>query len=383
MTDEPEKAERSRQAEMLSAGKPTFLWQTTLNRLTDTVKLVMPPNNVVPVVFFPGIMGSNIMNKAGEPIWLLNKGVAGKPSGLAWMYYRKTAGFRQKALHPAKTAVYRNGSVPKEIAGTIRDHADYIGRGWGEVSEASYHDFLVWLEKKLNNAGLNPAEWPDFSYTSVSAAPRVGEPKAVPKLFPGIPMEMKGVPTTAESGHVIEAVMSDELLKRAKCRFPVHAFGYNWLESNERAAEKLRDRVNEVIAKYNHGAIHCSQVIIVTHSMGGLVSRACTLLDGMTEKIAGIVHGVMPATGAAVAYRRCKVGMGDEDAVSAIVIGADGRQVTAVFAQAPGALQLLPSQTYRLGWLKIKDEIGNTIEALPKVDPYTEIYCVKINGGDW
>jgi len=112
--------------------------------------------------------------------------------------------------------------------------------------------------------------------------------------------------------------------------------------------------------------------------MGGFVTRACQQLPGMKEKIAGVVHGVMPASGAAVAYRRCKVGMSDEDAGAALVIGKDGPSVTAVFAQAPGALQLLPTPDYvphrkREAWLRICDERGRLV-AYPGTDPYRDIY---------
>ena len=109
----------------------------------------------------------------------------------------------------------------------------------------------------------------------------------------------------------------------------------------------------------------------------GLVSRACSQLPGMNEKILGIVHGVMPATGAAVAYRRCKVGMGDEDFGAGLVIGSNGPEVTAVFAQAPGALQLLPSAEYGTHWLKVKDASGKIMCSLPESDPYKEIYLCQ------
>lgn len=129
MTEGSEEAELSRQAEMVPDAKLTFLWQTTLSRLSDTIKLIMPPDNILPIIFVPGIMGSNLMDKKGDPVWLLNK-TAGQPIGLAWMWGRRGAGPRQKALHPLRTSVYSHGNVPKEAAGTIRDMADYIARGW-------------------------------------------------------------------------------------------------------------------------------------------------------------------------------------------------------------------------------------------------------------
>jgi hypothetical protein len=378
MSDAPDEAERSQQANMFD-DKPTFPWQTTLTSLTDTVKLVMPPNQIVPIIFVPGIMGSNLQGKDGKPVWLLNK-TMGAPPGLAAMWARKGPGPRQKILHPLRTSVYSGGNVPSEIGGTVFQQKEYSARGWGEVGETSYHGFLLWIEKMLNGQSLNPADWPDFSYTSVSATPAPGQSAPAKKLFPRIVMAMNGLPAVAEVGDRTEEVMLDDLLKRAKCRFPVYACGYNWLQSNKDAAALLAARIKNINSQHNKGIFHCQQVILVTHSMGGLVARACTMLDGMSESIVGIVHGVMPATGAAVAYRRCKLGMHDEDIKSSLVIGSNGQEVTAVFAQAPGALQLLPSENYRREWLVIKDEKGKVLESLPKADPYTEIYLRKDRG---
>jgi hypothetical protein len=375
MSEVPEQTQRSQQAKM-QAEKPMFVWQTTLTNLTDTVKLIMPSNQIIPIIFVPGIMGSNLQGKNGKPIWLLNK-TFGQPVGLAWMWARKGPAGRQTVLHPSRTSVYPGGNVPNRSAGSISQRSEFIARGWGEVGETSYHEFLLWIEEKLNGQSFNPAEWRDFSYTSISATPTPGHPAAAPKLYPKITMKMQGLPTSVEGGQYTEAVLSDDLLKRAKCRFPVHACGYNWLQSNSLAATLLGKRIDKLIAQYNRNGFHCEQVILVTHSMGGLVARACTKIPGMSDKIVGVVHGVMPATGAAVAYRRCKIGMGDEDFAAGLVIGSNGREVTAVFAQAPGALQLLPSENYSAGWLRIKDEKGNIIEKLPKTDPYTEIYLRK------
>ncbi len=56
----------------------------------------------------------------------------------------------------------------------------------------------------------------------------------------------------------------------------------------------------------------CHKVILVTHSMGGLVARyysECLTEPGPgRDKIYGIVHGVMPSIGAAATYTRMKRG---------------------------------------------------------------------------
>ncbi len=192
-------------------------------------------------------------------------------------------------------------------------------------------------------------------------------------------MKMVGLPGVAEPGFPTAPILSDDLLQRSKCRFPVYAFGYNWLASNKLAAIALKDRIEEIIRIHNGRDSSCKQVILVTHSMGGLVARACCRLPEMEKKVVGVVHGVMPAVGAAVAYRRCKIGMRDEDLGAGLVIGLTGTGVTAVFAQAPGALQLLPSKDYGIGWLTLRNEQGQQVATLPQSDPYDEIYLNKKN----
>ena len=360
-------------------GNPTFQWTLTNTGLRDLVKVVVQ-DGVLPVIFVPGIMGSNLMDLAENPVWRLDTGLGGVP----WSLVRNVAPMgpaaRQRLMHPERTQVDPNGNVPDRAVGTISGRnkrereAVYRDRFWGEIGDSTYHPYLQWLEDQLNGQGLNPGMWPGFSYAHpmMSAAPTPGQPRPQPELMEGQEMVVRGMnPGTNEKP--MAALTSDELLKRARLRMPVYACGYNWLESNNNAARQLRDRIRHVIAQESRHA-PCKQVLLVTHSMGGLVARRCASLPGMENAIAGIVHGVMPAVGAAVAYRRCKVGMRDENFKAGLVIGSNGREVTAVFAQAPGALQLLPSHQYQPGWLKFKDAQGGELEPAPMVDPYSEVY---------
>ena len=373
--------QRDASAAIGSSGNPRFEWTLSSTRLSDVVRLVVQ-DKVLPVVFVPGIMGSNLMSndQGREKVWRLDT-IAGQPLGLARKMSFSGPGTRQRLMHPARTAVDPRGSVPGKPVGSVSDKRQYTDeRFWGEVSEGSYHSFLSWLEEHLNGQGPNPATWQDFYYTAVSAVPAPGQPRPEPVLHPGIPMRMREfepsryVESAGAGDALAEQVFSDDLLKRAKFRMPVYACGYNWLDSNSMAADRLRARIDAVISENNRNGFKCDQVILVTHSMGGLVARRCASLGGMEDKIAGIVHGVMPATGAAVAYRRCKVGMRDENFMAGLVIGSNGREVTAVFAQAPGALQLLPTVDYRRRWLSINGEDGREVDSFPEADPYSEIY---------
>jgi hypothetical protein len=258
---------KQRSAELRTGldGRLQATWQLTDTRLIDAVRIAMPPTHRIPIIFVPGIMGSNLCDLHGEPVWLLD-GIKGVPVGLAIKWANEDAGVRQRVLHPARTKVYGRGSVPKDrLSGRTRQ--DYIDRGWGEVSESSYHPFLVWLEDKMDSE-RNPANWVDFMHSSLSPNPTIGE-KIGRTLPQGLSMTMRNLPKFAEKEFPAEPIKSDELLRRAKSSFPIYAFGYNWLESNSVAAKGLRNRIEQVIAENNTGAFKCTQVILITHSMGG------------------------------------------------------------------------------------------------------------------
>jgi len=378
MTDEAAPPERSQSARPDGKGVPTFDWQLTNSDIADIVKLVSGPYDVLPVVFVPGIMGSNLKSKlGGDPVWRLDVGIGRVPWSLLGDYMTKGPGARQRILHPDRCELDDQGAVPKELRGRVHSPADYTRRGWGTVAQKSYHPFLLWLEETLNPKDGNPARWTDYyqDEATISAPP---VPGAEPKLFPGVRMGLKGQPFGAEKTP-FASIMTDDLIARSKFMFPVYAAGYNWLESNHLSAVALQKRIGEIIKENNVGQFRCEQVIVVTHSMGGLVARACAQLSGMADRIAGVVHGVMPAVGAAVAYRRCKLGMADENFGAGLVLGSNGPEVTAVFAQAPGALELLPSHLYHPKWLRVLGPDGTAVDSWPAGgeggnDPYTSIY---------
>ncbi|PWF47573.1 hypothetical protein BHT19_0028240, partial [[Kluyvera] intestini] len=97
-----------------------------------------------------------------------------------------------------------------------------------------------------------------------------------------------------------------QLRDAAELLYPVHAVGYNWLQSNKVSAKRLATEIERITAYYRSKRNSCEQVILVTHSMGGLVARACVQLPEMQERILGVVHGVMPALGAPATYKRIR-----------------------------------------------------------------------------
>lgn len=319
------------------------VWKLRMSPPDDTFAMcLMVPDRVIPVIFVPGVMGSNLKGagSAKGVKWRLDSPIAMLP----WVSRGALA--RKMTLTPATMEVDDGGDIP---AGTQQHEEELRRRKWGEVGAMSYAEFLVWLENALND------------YDDPHSGERV-------KLMRDSLQALVGE----------KPLSRDEVGLSYKYRFPVHACGYNWLDDNAASARRLAQRIDEVIARYRGEGKRCEKVIIVTHSMGGLVARHCSEVRGYRDKIFGIVHGVMPAIGAAAVYRRFK--SGTEGAyVASEVLGNDAAEMTAVLSSAPGPLQLLPTPEYGNGWLRIRD--GSQLISLPQAgDPYREIYTVR---GKW
>lgn len=365
----------------------------------------MLPKRVLPIIFLPGIMGSNLRMSEKRQNELKQKdNIAWRPDALGKSNARKNANRppneRQLRLDPLQTTVdIYDPAGPSEVTGDGRHGNVELGenfnspmlandplvkanwrsrvqkarsRGWGEVFFKSYGALLQHLESRLNNTfseGKIRPEWRDV----IGVDPQAWSPAA----------------------NLPQQVMTEEDLKKVAtgCWFPVYAFGYNWLQSNGDSAQIIAARINKVIDELNGDGYECNQVIVVTHSMGGLVGRALIhpKIGNLQDKVLGIVHGVMPAIGAPAAYKRMRAGFEDpglshvtpsiiEASVAAKVLGNYGDEVTAVLANARGGLELLPSEAYGNGWLRVQHN-GHDLEVWPKKgDPYNEIYKVS---GKW
>ncbi|WP_434525468.1 esterase/lipase family protein [Photorhabdus asymbiotica] len=304
------------------------------------------PNRVIPVIFLPGVMGSNLQDQYGTSVWRLNSKVGAL---MDWLF--KGAEDRKKLLDPENTFVDSRGRV---------DDNDKEGpkfpsreeRGWGQVAYMSYGKFLPWLQAALD----------DQDDLLKNRLENNGEKT--------LRQQLEFMDLQAETGEA--RLTPDEIKLSYQYQFPVHVMGYNWLQSNAESANQLVGYIHQVVTGYKRRGQPCEKVILVTHSMGGLVARHYSEILGRCTKILGIVHGVMPTFGAPTAYKRMKTG---EASLAGLVIGKDGAQFTAVMAQSPGPLQLLPGLGYGKWWLKIDD--GNTRHSLPERDPYEEIYLQR------
>lgn len=126
---------------------------------------------------------------------------------------------------------------------------------------------------------------------------------------------------------------------------PVYAAGYDWRQSNVDSGTKLKDRIKEIL-KLHPAA---QQVILVTHSMGGLVTRSA-LVQGAEPDILGVVHTVIPADGAVVAYRRFFTGASNKaeenkDPLNRI-LGPNRLEYGLMQSVLRGPVELLPHNSY-------------------------------------
>lgn len=352
------------------------------------LEIHVPPRKVIPVIFLPGIMGTHLrLTTERHQTLRSSDNIAWRPEPM-WRAMKSISGAaaKQQLLDPNGTEVdrydpeadkktrSRHSNVGKvkfvSAAGQTPDNsadANELGRlrGWSEVFYDSYGALLTTLERQLNlmcKGGKARVHWREGSNKVIDTG------------------------TLAWGGNGGSALKEPELKKISDAWYPVHAVGYNWLQSNGDSAKYVATRIREIIAQYKAAKFQCEKVIVVTHSMGGLVARALIHPDygNAQDMVAGIVHGVMPSIGAPATYKRMHAGF---EGGASIVLGFNGQQVTSVLANAPGGLELLPSERYPKDWLRITADDQDVL-TLPKSDPYTEIYTVtdkwyRLINPDW
>lgn len=323
---------------------------------------LVPPNHIVPVIVVPGIMGTNLRAKRaprlgriadernqaakpGAPVWRPPNGVQdGLYASFAWG--NVDASFRQKLFDPATLEVDDAGPIilPSSDDGYVLNEQDVRKRGWGEVHADSYGPLLYALQKRLNQT---------FEFDEQSKKPSVRQHwKDVIACDP----KRWGL-------REFSPLTESDLKKHAKHYFPVYSVGYCWLHDCEVSSRLLEQKVLAIIESWRTANRRCDKVILVTHSMGGLVARACA--RRIPNQIAGVIHGVMPALGAPVAYRRIACGTETrspsnspganiEASRLAQILGETAQKTTPVLAISPGALEMLPNHLYPQPWLHVR-----------------------------
>jgi hypothetical protein len=133
---------------------------------------------------------------------------------------------------------------------------------------------------------------------------------------------------------------------------PVYAVGYDWRQDNRASGRAVATRIGEILAE--HGA---QKYFLVSHSMGGLVTRAMLKQDGgIAAKALGVVHVAQPALGAAVFYRRMFTGaragpdghaLSPPGIVFRNILGTSRESFQTILSALPGPMQLMITPQYR------------------------------------
>ncbi|WP_246545688.1 GPI inositol-deacylase [Pelotalea chapellei] len=184
---------------------------------TENQNRLVIEREVLPIIFVPGIMGSRLGDPKGVTAWDPDDAkFMLKKYGLLWA---ATAKSRKDLIIGSE---FNQGYLhvlndDTKHNAVFADETDTTRgkRGWGGVSWNSYGDILKTLQTREWDQSVN--------------------------LF---------------------------------YEFPVHAFGYNWTASNYFAGEQLAAEIKKVIKEYVDAGRKCEKVLLVTHSMGGLVARS-------------------------------------------------------------------------------------------------------------
>jgi hypothetical protein len=278
-------------------GQPIARQAMTPDQPRKTVVVNFDPRPLVPIVFLPGMMGTRLKLKEGGFLWdpdaqidlfrnyiFKDDGsdsdiqkVAARlndKAGVLRAFHERNADSEQRSI----TATFGPDSIDKAqnqalIAQEIQRRT---ARGWYGLHYASYAPLL----DRLSVWGK------------------------------GMPIQIQGAD-------------GKPLMFHNRTHFhPVWAFGYDWRRTPDIIAdgsgpylkgEGFNDFLVQVFADAYAELPRWKwptkkQVILVTHSLGGLVSRYFSEVVGYGDRIAAIVHLAQPTTGAPLAALRLMMG---------------------------------------------------------------------------
>jgi hypothetical protein len=125
----------------------------------------------------------------------------------------------------------------------------------------------------------------------------------------------------------------------------VFALGYDWRQDITLLGQIVANQIRQLA---NNG-----DVILVTHSMGGLVTRSALRQDAaLAARVRAVVHVCQPVLGSVLFYRRYFTGAirgidgGLRDLPFRLLIGDSPSEFAQHVCGLPGAMELLPATAY-------------------------------------
>ncbi|MDX2132077.1 MAG: hypothetical protein SFY69_08495 [Planctomycetota bacterium] len=252
----------------------------------------------VAIIFVHGVMGSRIALPEDDDAWDPDRPITNM---LGWAWANSTE--KRDLLDFSK-----RGVIIREPADDFStNHDARVARGWGGVRWASYGAFLEVAEGWSFGSNQTPV----YAY---------GYDWRQPVAQIGLQMAADVLGVSQSSGG-------------RRALFDADRFGDSGLL----------------------GHAETDKCIFITHSMGGLVTRmALQQCSALRDKTVAVLHGVQPATGGPLLYRRMVTGVfspvdgsGFEAWVFRNIIGPGAGDMSTMLSRCPGPMQLLPGNLLR------------------------------------
>jgi len=380
---------------------------------------------VIPVIYIPGIFASRLEKTDGNKVWdpddalfMLDKLTRGISFSKIFTFIRTIT--KSKAIWSdqeieTKVNLVTNKSVQlMNILGTpIKDKKDQESK-----SEQIEDDSKV-FESILDQKKIDPTKYKSFGGGKASfKLSNRRKRKELQAKIKTLALELHKVRRDRGwytiLGEYFEIMETITLTDHDEFLFPTFGFGYDWRQDIKDSGDKLKNRIDEIIAikEYpEYGELGkdyeiepSNKVIIVTHSMGSIVTRHASEISGAKDKIHGVLHLNQPTTGAPVLYRRFLTGTEIEkvsfsifspiksigDNVFNEILGTTSYHFTKLVGSmpGPGPLELLPTNQHRVdnslfdpndtrsknNWLDIKHRFLIPSRANNTLDVYEDVY---------
>jgi len=241
-----------------------------------------------PLVFVPGIMGSDLWNADNENVWIHGQLLNQPPDFDSRLLNLDAAG------ESVDTSI-EPGDITRKAFGIKDIYAPVLEFLVGDLGYVEYDYRSGEIDDE--DAGAQPHEW-HRRRTLVDS-------DAIPDLA------QSPKPT-------------------------LYVFPYDWRKDNTKSADKLGEYIDLVLEMHPEA----EQIDLMAHSMGGLVSRTY-ILNGGDTKVARFITMGTPWLGAAKAINAMKHGDFDELAMN-IIAPKPMLQRASIFVQ--GVHQLVPSK---------------------------------------
>ena len=205
-------------------------------------------------------------------------------------------------------------------------------------------------------------------------------PKAVPITEPAKNLFGKSKPYTTEqldrNYAAIASEFYDTLLKTVETQlrnqetkhiYPVYVCAYDWRQDISAIAAKDVKNIYDKIKEEQE----TDELIIITHSMGGLVAREFLRQNPQAaQKIKAVIHGVQPVQGAVQFYAYFKCGARHfspwwdiPGTILGNILGASKKDFAALCSDIPGALELAPTvNSKEKQWLDWDEKLEQTYD---------------------